>query len=53
MTGGGFGGAAIALVAADAVGEIAAKVTSDFVAVGFAEPRCFIVTPSDGAHRDL
>jgi len=53
MTGGGFGGAAIALVAADAVGEIAAKVTSDFVAVGFAEPRCFTVTPSDGAHRDL
>lgn len=53
MTGGGFGGAAIALVAADAVGEIAAKVTTDFAAAGFADPRCFTVVPSDGAHRDL
>jgi galactokinase len=53
MTGGGFGGSAIALVAADAVGEIAAKVTADFRAAGFRDPRCFAVVPSDGAHRDI
>ncbi|MGC4174797.1 galactokinase [Demequina sp.] len=53
MTGGGFGGAAIALVASDAVGEIAAKVTEDFSAAGFGAPRCFKVVPSDGAHRDI
>lgn len=53
MTGGGFGGSAIALIRADAVGEIAAQVTGDFRAAGFNEPRCFSVVPSDGAHRDL
>jgi len=52
MTGGGFGGAAIALVATDAVGPIAEAVTADALAVGFAEPRCFTVVPSDGARRD-
>lgn len=53
MTGGGFGGAAIAVVAIDAADEIAAKVTADFTAAGFGAPRCFTVTPSDGAHRDI
>ncbi len=53
MTGGGFGGSAIALVAAHAVDDIAARVTADFAAAGYAEPRCFAVTPSPGAHRDL
>ena len=53
MTGGGFGGAAIAVVAADAAEAVAAAVTKDFLASGFAEPRCFTVTPSDGAHRDI
>ena len=53
MTGGGFGGAAIALVAADAAQDLAAKVSADFVAAEFAAPRCFTVTPSDGAHRDI
>jgi galactokinase len=53
MTGGGFGGAAIAVVSVDAADEIAAKVTEDFLAAGFGAPRCFTVTPSDGAHRDI
>lgn len=53
MTGGGFGGAAIAVVAIEAADEIAARVTEDFTAAGFGAPRCFTVTPSDGAHRDL
>ena len=53
MTGGGFGGSAIALVQADAADEVAAKVTEEFRAAGFKEPRCFTVVPSDGAHRDV
>jgi galactokinase len=53
MTGGGFGGSAIALVSADAAAEIATRVTEDFRAAGFSEPRRFTVVPSDGAHRDL
>jgi len=53
MTGGGFGGAAIAVVANEAADEIAARVTEDFTAAGFGAPRCFTVTPSDGAHRDI
>jgi galactokinase len=53
MTGGGFGGAAIAVVAIDAALRVAAAVTEDFIAAGFGAPRCFTVTPSDGAHRDL
>ncbi len=53
MTGGGFGGAAIALVAVDAADGIAAAVTEDFATAGFAAPRCFTVVPSDGAHRDV
>jgi len=53
MTGGGFGGAAIAVVAIEAADEIAARVTEDFTAAGFGAPRCFTVTPSDGAHRDV
>ena len=53
MTGGGFGGAAIALLEVDAAKLVGARVTEDFIAAGFAAPRCFTVTPSDGAHRDL
>ena len=52
MTGGGFGGSAIALVHADAADRVAAGVTEDFAAAGFALPRCFTVVPSDGARRD-
>ena len=53
MTGGGFGGAAIALLEVEAAKLVGARVTEDFIAAGFAAPRCFTVTPSDGAHRDI
>jgi galactokinase len=52
MTGGGFGGSAIALVAnadADAVGQAVARA---FAEAGFAAPGVFTVQPSDGARRD-
>ncbi|WP_406248918.1 galactokinase [Microbacterium sp. M] len=52
MTGGGFGGAAIALIEADAVDTVSAAVNAAFAAAGFAEPTLFTVTPSDGARRD-
>jgi galactokinase len=51
MTGGGFGGAAIALVEQDVVDAVTDAVTAAFSARGFAAPRTFTVLPSDGAHR--
>ncbi len=52
MTGGGFGGAAIALIAQHAVPQVTDAVTAAFAASGFAAPVIFTVTPSAGAHRD-
>ncbi|MGO1957824.1 galactokinase [Microbacterium sp.] len=52
MTGGGFGGAAIALVEHDLVDEVCVGVTGAFEEAGYGEPRTFTVHPSDGAHRD-
>jgi len=52
MTGGGFGGAAIALVDHARVAEVAAAVEAAFAAAGFGAPHVFTVHPSDGAHRD-
>ena len=52
MTGGGFGGAAIALVEQDAVDTVSDAVTGAFSASGFAAPQLFTVAPSAGAHRD-
>lgn len=52
MTGGGFGGAAIALVEQDAVGAVSTAVVAAFAAAGFTEPVLFTVTPSAGARRD-
>jgi galactokinase len=51
MTGGGFGGCAIALVPADQVGSIGAAVHEAFAVKGFTSPRSWPVTPSAGAHR--
>ncbi|WP_372969020.1 galactokinase [Microbacterium sp.] len=53
MTGGGFGGAAIALVEQDAVPRVTNAVNAAFAASGFAAPVLFTVTPSAGAHRDV
>ncbi|WP_414684278.1 galactokinase [Microbacterium sp.] len=52
MTGGGFGGAAIAVVPSESTKDVTDAVTEAFAASGFSAPRCFSVTPSDGARRD-
>nr|WP_026059726.1 galactokinase [Microbacterium yannicii] len=52
MTGGGFGGAAIALVAHDRVDQVRDAATAAFAASGFAAPTIFTVVPSSGAARD-
>ena len=52
MTGGGFGGAAIALVAHDRVDAVTDAVNAAFAASGYSAPTIFTVTPSAGAGRD-
>ncbi|WP_137845488.1 galactokinase [Microbacterium sp. 2FI] len=52
MTGGGFGGAAIALVRRADVEKVTDAVNAAFAASGFSAPTIFTVTPSAGAHRD-
>ncbi|MGN8025249.1 galactokinase [Microbacterium sp. 22242] len=52
MTGGGFGGAAIALVDHDRVPAVSEAVRDAFAAAGFAPPHLFTVTPSAGPRRD-
>jgi galactokinase len=53
MTGGGFGGAAIALVHNDGAAKVAAGVARDFARAGYAAPHIFPVTASEGARREL
>ena len=53
MTGGGFGGSAIALVPMDAESRVREAVTEAFAASGFRAPRLFTVSPADGARRLL
>lgn len=52
MTGGGFGGAAIALLDRGLVPAVADAVRAAFAAAGFAAPHVFTVTPSAGPRRD-
>ncbi|GAA3640176.1 galactokinase [Microbacterium awajiense] len=52
MTGGGFGGAAIALVTRDHVDAVTDAAHAAFAASGFAAPTVFTVAPSPGAARD-
>lgn len=52
MTGGGFGGAAIALVDQAHVAAVAVAVERAFAEAGFAAPHIFTVRPSEGARRD-
>ncbi|MFF7294269.1 galactokinase [Microbacterium sp. NPDC008134] len=52
MTGGGFGGAAIALIEQDAVATVSDAVTAAFAEAGFTAPHLFTVVPAAGAHRD-
>jgi len=52
MTGGGFGGSAIALIPAALVPEAARAVGEAFSSRGYAAPETFTVHPSPGARRD-
>ena len=52
MTGGGFGGAAIALVAHTDVRRVMDAAAAAFAASGFAAPTMFTVVPSAGAGRE-
>ena len=49
MTGGGFGGCAIAMVPLDAVGAVSRAVEAAFADAGFATPAVFTVRAVDGA----
>ncbi|MBN9213155.1 MAG: galactokinase [Microbacterium sp. 71-36] len=53
MTGGGFGGAAIALIPVELVPAATDAVHAAFAASGFRAPNVFTVTPSEGARRDM
>jgi len=53
MTGGGFGGAAIALVRNDDAGKVAEGIASSFARAGYTAPHIFPVTASEGARREL
>ncbi|MBN9158821.1 galactokinase [Microbacterium sp.] len=53
MTGGGFGGAAIALVDRTLVAAVSDAVRAAFSARGFAEPHLFTVVPAAGPRRDV
>jgi galactokinase len=52
MTGGGFGGAAIALAPVDAISRIQVAVDGAFAEHGFGAPEVYPVRPSEGAARD-
>jgi galactokinase len=52
MTGGGFGGAAIAIIKQDLLGQLEQNCKAAFKAKGYIEPRVFAVEPSEGARRD-
>jgi galactokinase len=49
MTGGGFGGAAVAVVERDIVAPVTAAVEQAFVDAGFGAPHIFTVAPAAGA----
>jgi len=52
MTGGGFGGAAIALTPNALIPAVTAAVTAAFAARGFGTPDLFVVRAADGAGRE-
>ncbi|WP_323960780.1 galactokinase [Arthrobacter sp. JZ12] len=51
MTGGGFGGSAIALTQIEDIERVGAAVLEAFAEAGFTEPVIFAVSPADGAAR--
>jgi galactokinase len=52
MTGGGFGGAAIALAPVTKVSEITLAIYAEFKTLGYAEPEIFAVSAAPGARRE-
>ena len=52
MTGGGFGGAAIALTPIERIGEVTLAVFAEFEALKYARPEIFVVSAAPGAHRE-
>ena len=52
MTGGGFGGSAIALVPRDLISQVQQAVEGAFLENGWTMPDCFVVTAADGARRE-
>src|SRR5665647_1498607 len=52
MTGGGFGGSAIALVPADSTAAVTSAVIQAFADRGFGTPNCFAVTAGGPARRE-
>jgi galactokinase len=52
MTGGGFGGSAIALVPSDAVSRVLVALDGAFAEHGFGQPNLFTVVPSEGTRRE-
>jgi galactokinase len=52
MTGGGFGGAAIALIASGSVSRLQVAIDGAFAEHGFGQPVTFTVTAADGALRE-
>lgn len=53
MTGGGFGGAAIAIINKDKLAQLEVNCLAAFAKAGFKAPRVFAVTPSEGAKREF
>lgn len=52
MTGGGFGGAAIALTPVSKISEVTLAVVAEFEALGYAKPDIFVVSAAPGAHGE-
>jgi galactokinase len=52
MTGGGFGGSAIAVVPADRLAVVTEAVTEAFAHADFRAPQCFPVQAAGPARRD-
>lgn len=52
MTGGGFGGAAIAVIDKSLLGTLEKNCKAAFSAKGYLEPKVFAVVPSEGAKRE-
>ncbi len=53
MTGGGFGGSAVALVAESDVPAVRTAVTEAFVQGGHTEPAYLVATPGDAARLEV